>query len=466
MSLFFRCENTSSREHSAQLFDQHSDFFDEIAIFVSMRKVLPAIIAILFAANSLSAQDYAEHFTDSTLRLNYVFCGDSQHQAIYFREAVKTGPWAGRRTNLSSPALRGDGQVRVFDAQTGKTLYVNSFATLFQEWQSTAEAARVQKAYENCLLVPFPKKPVEIVVALYDRHGNVSSRICHRIDPADILIRPAPESEAIILQENGALSETIDIVIVSEGYTEAEKEKFIADSRRAQEALFSHEPFTSSRGKFNVRAVFVPSLDSGVSLPGNHAWKRTAMSSHFDTFYSSRYLTSSSMWALHDAIGSVPFEHIIVLVNSSRYGGGGVYNSVTLSTADHPIFNIVLVHEFGHAFGGLADEYAYDEMVETVYPADTEPWEQNITTKKDFSSKWEDMMGGEVGLYEGAGNQSKGIWRPVPNCRMRTNDYPDFCPVCTRALLRVIDFYTGGNSRTSSSTSAPSPKRAAVEVKH
>lgn len=407
-----------------------------------MKGIITAFLVLCMAVAPAAAQEFDAHFGGGTLRLDYVFCGDSQHQAIYFREAVKAGPWAGRRHNLGSPALRGDGQIRVLEVESGAVLYANSFASLFQEWQSTEEAKHLQKAFETCLLVPFPRHPVNVEVVLFDRHAKVSSRICHRVDPADILIRPVHQAEAVLLQPGPSLPEAVDIVIVSEGYGPQERDRFLADASRARDALFSHEPFTSARGRFSIRAVFVPSEDSGVSVPGKGAWKRTAVHSNFDTFYSSRYLTTSSIWALHEAIGDVPFEHIIVLANSEKYGGGGIFNSITLTTAHHPTFTQVLVHEFGHAFGGLADEYAYDEMADTVYPPDTEPWEQNITTKVDFKSKWQDLLGADVGLYQGAGNQTKGVWRPVPDCRMRTNQHPVFCPVCTRAISRIIDYYT------------------------
>jgi hypothetical protein len=150
------------------------------------------------------------------------------------------------------------------------------------------------------------------------------------------------------------------------------------------------------------------------------------------------------MQKVYDAIGTVPFEHVVVLVNTPIYGGGGIYNSVTIMNSDHPTFVPVMVHEFGHAFGGLADEYAYGDQEETTYPADTEPWEPNLTTLADFASKWKDMQtaDGKIGLYEGGGYQQKGVYRPCKNCRMRTNEEPDFCPVCQRALARLILFYT------------------------
>lgn len=420
---------------------------------------------------------YEDHFTDSTLRLDYVFCGDSKHQAIYLQGLVKTGPWAGRRHNLQEPLLRGNGQVQVLDPSSGAVLYSNSFSTLFQEWQDYEEARNVPKAFENGLLVPFPKHTVRVEVALTDRHGKVSSRISHIVSPDDILIRRLQPNgfETRTLWEGGPIDGAIDIAILSEGYTASQKEQFYADAARARDAIFAHSPFSERAGDFSIRAVFAPSQDSGPSIPHLGQWHNTLTDSHFDTFYSERYLTTSSLQKVHDALGTVPFEHIIVLVNTPVYGGGGIYNSITIMGSSHPTFDVVLVHEFGHAFGGLADEYFYGDQAETPYPADTEPWEPNITTLKDFASKWKDMLPAgtpiptpvddlekidvrrvwhtftpeqkallnlKIGVYEGAGYMEHGVYRPVQECRMKINECESFCPVCTRALNRMIDYYT------------------------
>ncbi len=420
---------------------------------------------------------FGQNFEDSTLRLDYVFCGDASHQAIYWRQAFKTGPWAGRRNNMSDPLLKGNGQVRVLDPLTGECLYANSFSTLFQEWTVTEEATRVQKTFEGSFQVPFPKRAVDIEISLLDIHGEVKGYIRHGINPADILIRPIGGSpyEMRTVHGGGILSETIDIAIVSEGYAETDKDKFFHDAQRAVDALFSHEPFASQMERFSVRAVFAPSLDSGVSVPHDGIWRSTTLSSHFDTFYSDRYLTTSSIWELSNLIGTVPYEHVIVLANTAKYGGGGIYNSITIMNSDHPTFVPVLVHEFGHAFGGLGDEYFYDDQFESQYPPDTEPWEPNLTTLHDFSSKWADMLpegtpvptpedelekqdvrhvwntfsqqqkavlNMKVGVYEGGGYSSRGVYRPVQECRMKINECESFCPVCTRAIVRMINYYT------------------------
>ena len=442
-----------------------------------MKRFFLAFAALFLAFQALPARDFDKDFENATLRLDYVFCGDNAHQAIYFQQALKTSEWAGRRTNLSEPLLGGYGQIRVLDPETGESLYANSFSTLFQEWQVEEEATRVQKAVENCFQVPFPKHPVDIEIFLLDTHHRRSSYLKHRIDPSDILIRELSDNgnSTAVLWHGGPLEETVDIVVVSDGYTASEKAKFYADAERVGTALFRHEPFASYRNKFSIRAVFVPSPDSGTSVPRLGRWARTPLDTHFDTFYSDRYLTTSAQQKVYDAIGTVPFEHVVVMVNTAKYGGGGIYNSLTIMNSDHPNFNAVMVHEFGHAFGGLADEYAYGEQVETPYPADTEPWEPNITTMHDFAAKWQDMLPAgipvptpldeldkqdvrriwntftqaqkdmlnlKLGVYEGAGYQTKGVYRPVQECRMRLNECDEFCPVCTRAIVRMIEYYT------------------------
>ena len=146
---------------------------------------------------------------------------------------------------------------------------------------------------------------------------------------------------------------------------------------------------------------------------------------------------------LHDCLAGVPYEHIIILANTDTYGGGGILNSYTLTTAHHKQFRPVVVHEFGHSFGGLADEYFYDDQYTNLYNDQVEPWEKNITTKVDFASKWQKLIDeGKAGLVEGGGYMSRGVWRGQENCRMRTNEHPDFCPVCQDALEDIIRFYT------------------------
>ena len=402
-----------------------------------MRQVILAFLGLMSAV-CMSAQT-------QTLRVDYMFSGTDKSVEMSLDERSSFDGWAGRRTNLKEVPVRGNGQICMTDAQTDDTLYRMSFSTLFQEWQTTEEATKVRKSFENVFLLPMPQTKAKVNVHLYDFFGNIVASLNHIVDPSDILIRHlnpvAPEHRYLL--KSGAPEEKIDVAIVAEGYTAEEMDMFYADAQVAMEAILKHEPFGQYKDRFNFVAVALESQDSGVSVPGEGEWKNTALKAHFNTFYMDRYLTTLRLKNMHDRLCGVPYEHIVILANTDTYGGGGIYNSYTLTTAHHPAFKPVVVHEFGHSFAGLADEYYYDDQyVEYYYPG-TEPWEQNITTLADFESKWKDMLeAGEAELLEGAGYQSKGVYRPAKDCRMHTNKAENFCPVCQRALGRIIEFYT------------------------
>lgn len=414
----------------------------------------------LIAVASTRAQVFADHFADKTLRVDYIFNGNASGQAICLDGLSALPTWAGRKHHLTELPLQGNGQIVMRNAASGKTIYTTSFSSLFQEWLETDEARNVTKGFENTFLLPYPLQPVEIEITLLDPRRNVRASMKHIVHPNDVLIEQKGNSHITphkYLLHNDSPEKCIDVAILAEGYTLQEIQTFYEDADIACKSIFDHEPFKSMKKRFNVVAVASPSTDSGVSVPRLNEWKHTAFGSHFSTFYSDRYLTTSRVKAIHDALAGIPYEHIIILANTEEYGGGGIYNSYTLTTAHHPMFRPVVVHEFGHSFGGLADEYFYDNDVMTdTYPLDIEPWEQNISTQVDFAAKWKDMLSentpvptpAEVsenyptGVYEGGGYSAKGIFRPAENCRMRTNEYPAFCPVCQRALRRIIEFYT------------------------
>lgn len=425
-----------------------------------MKKKHLLLACLCLCLGAVKAQTFEHYFTDRTLRVDYLFTGNAERQTICVDELSSLPRWAGRRHHLSELPLAGNGQITMKDAADGTVIYRTSFSALFQEWLETDEARTTAKGFENTFLLPFPRRAVSVEVTLFDSHRQVRARLQHRVDPEDILIRRKGETHVCphrYLLKSGQADRCIDVAIVAEGYTEAEMDVFYRDAQTACESLFGHEPFRSMKERFNVVAVASPSEDSGVSIPRLDEWRSTAFGSHFSTFYSDRYLTTSHLKTLHDALAGIDYEHIIVLANTDEYGGGGIYNSYTLTTAHHKDFRPVVVHEFGHSFGGLADEYFYDEdVMNDTYPTDVEPWEQNVTTRVDFASKWQDMIPEgtplptpadnfnmhEVGLYEGAAYSARGLYRASYNCRMRTNEYPAFCPVCQRALRRLIEFYT------------------------
>ena len=432
-----------------------------LKIYTFMKNLLPFCLC---AAMSLPmhAQNFSDYFENKTLRTDYIFTGDSQKQEVYLDELSSLPQWAGRRHHLNELPLAGNGNITMRDKASGEIIYRTSFSSLFQEWLGEEEATRIKKGFENSFLLPFPKQEAIVTLSLMNAHQEVCASITHEIHPNDILIhqrgieRITPHR---YIHQSGNIEDCIDVAILAEGYTEAEMDLFYQDAEATCEALFAHAPFDKLKTQFNIVAVASPSTDSGVSVPLKNEWKSTAVSSHFSTFYSDRYLTTSRVKSIHNWLAGIPYEHIIILANTDTYGGGGIYNSYTLTTAHHPMFRPVVVHEFGHSFGGLADEYFYSDEPSPLYPYHLEPWEQNITTLVDFESKWKDMVPTgtptptpvktnideiftAVGVYEGAGYTSKGIYRPVTECRMKINEAPAFCPVCQRALERLIIFYT------------------------
>ena len=423
-----------------------------------MKKTILLLIAIL-CSMLLQAQRFEDFFEDKTLRIDYNFAGNAHQQEIAVDQLNISPHWYGKRQRLAELPLEGNGQITVRSHKTGQVIYRHSFSTLFQEWLSYPEAQNVRKSFENVFLVPMPKDTIDVTLDLRNNRREVMASLTHQVVPTDILIRRIGEKDVTpyeTIQEAKDSQHCIHIAYLAEGYQKDEMSTFIDDVHVAMEALFEHEPFKSLRDRFHIVAVKAPSQESGTSEPGRGIWKNTALHSHFDTFYSDRYLTTLHLKDMHDWLAGIPYEHIIVLVNSGRYGGGGIFNSYNLTTTHHAKYRPVVVHEFGHSFCGLGDEYAYDIEEVPMYPKDIEPWEPNLTTLVDFPSKWQDLVDkktpvptpltmqykDKVGVYQGAGYNVKDVYRPCQDCRMRTNEHPVFCPVCQRALTRLIDFYT------------------------
>lgn len=423
-----------------------------------MKKTILLFVAIL-CSMLLQAQRFEDFFEDKTLRIDYNFAGNARQQEIAVDQLNVSPHWYGKRQRLAELPLEGNGQITVRSHKTGQVIYRHSFSTLFQEWLSYPEAQNVRKSFENVFLVPMPKDTVDVTLDLRNNRREVMASLTHQVVPTDILIRRIGEKDVTpyeTIQEAKDLQHCIHVAYLAEGYQQDEMSTFIEDVHVAMEALFEHEPFKSLRDRFHIVAVKAPSQESGTSEPGRGIWKNTALHSHFDTFYSDRYLTTLHLKDMHDWLAGIPYEHIIVLVNSGRYGGGGIFNSYNLATTHHAKYRPVVVHEFGHSFCGLGDEYAYDIEEVPMYPKDIEPWEPNLTTLVDFPSKWQDLVDkktpvptpltvqykDKVGVYQGAGYNVKDVYRPYQDCRMRTNEHPVFCPICQRALTRLIDFYT------------------------
>lgn len=440
-----------------------------------MRKIIAAaLMSVLLAgctpagikgdgtASSLPADDpdYDMFFTGERLRLDFILTGNDREQDAYLDGLHRECAWAGSPRSLIDRF--GYGQY-FFEAFAGDTLvYSHGFSTLFEEWRTTEEARRRDMAQSQTVWMPFPKKPVNVVLYQRIRATGLFEKMFETvIDPSDRHIVPGPENDFKVraLQESGDPATKVDLVFSGEGYTRLEMPKLRRDARRMMEYLFSMEPYAGRRDDFNVWLVESWSEDSGVDIPQDGDWKSTVMDSGFDTFYEDRYLTVQDHRKIASVYSGAPFDAVFIIANESKYGGGGIYNSYAMGSSDHRLSDPVFIHEFGHSFAGLGDEY-YDSSVaydDEYYPAGIEPWEPNITNMTDFESKWADMVAestpvptpndpdvwyGTVGVFEGAGYMVHGCYRPYYECRMLNNTAPCFCPVCQRAISRMIDFYT------------------------
>ncbi len=403
---------------------------------------------------------YEDHFTSERLRLDFVLAGNHERQEAFLQQLYCESQWAGSPKGLIDPFGYGDYCLKAY-SQDGKLIFSKGFCTLFQEWRSTEEASRVSKAFNQTVWMPMPKDDIRI--ELCERVGETGQfRVLFAcdIDPEDKLIcrhQEVPyELESLML--NGDRAHKVDLVFAGEAYTADRMDKLRADAQRFMEYLFTFEPYRHRRDDFNVWLLKSASPEgNGVSIPHYDQWKRTVASSSFYTFYIDRYLTVPDHKKVADLFSSVPFDALFIIADETKYGGGGIFNSYSMGSADNERSNQVFIHEFGHGFAGLGDEYFDSEVAyEDYYPLDVEPWEPNLTTLVDFSAKWKDMivegtpvptpndsslMNVPVGLFEGGGYMTRGVYRPRFECRMRNNTAPDFCPVCQRAIERMIDFY-------------------------
>lgn len=418
------------------------------------------LLILLIAPNySFGQKIFSDYFLQQSLRFDFLLGGNESEARVYPQQLKLEPHWAGSLINLVDTFNYGTYRFRVLDVESGKLLYSKGFSTLFQEWQTTAEAKEINKTFYQAVIFPFPKNPVKLEIDARQWEGHFKTIFESIIDPDDyFILRENPKLfESVEIQKNGKPSEKVDLVILAEGYTKLEMNKFFEDSRRVTGYLFEEEPFKSEKDKFNVTAVFTPSIDSGTDIPGENIYKNTVFNSTFYTFDLDRYLTTSDMKSIYDAAAGVPWDHIYVLVNTERYGGGGFYNFLSICTSDNQLTKEVFVHEFGHGFAGLGDEYYTSSVAyEDFYNLEVEPWEPNLTTLVDFDRKWQFMLddstpvptprvlkyNNTVGVFEGGGYLAKGIYSPFMDCRMKSNNAKVFCPVCTDAIKRVIDFHT------------------------
>ncbi len=333
----------------------------------------------------LTAQPYFKHvFKDSTLRIDFTHTGNAEQEWLAIDRFYLQTKWAGPLTRTIDPFNNGKYYVQVYDS-TGKTLYFSrGFNSYFGEYQTTSQAKKgVLRTYFETVLIPFPRQTVRLQIRVRDRQNLLQPLFETVINPQKIEINTenlAPDARVYRAHVEGDVHRKVDIVFLSEGYTRADSLKFKRDLRRYVQVLLNKEPFKTLQHRLNIYGVFLPSAEAGCDEPTLHRYKNTVLNCTFNSLGSPRYLLTEDVRALHNLASRVPYESIIVMVNHKRYGGGGIYNFYMTFSTDNAFSENVFIHEFGHSFAGLGDEYytsstAYDEF----YPQGVEPTEPNLT---------------------------------------------------------------------------------------
>lgn len=413
-------------------------------------------IALLFVPFMLQAQlKFADYFKEGAFRFDYLLSGTSSTARVIEVQQKKEPYWGGVEHLLSEDQNLGNYRYNIKDEATKILIYQKGFSPLFQEWQTTAEAKKMERAFYQVLRFPFPKNKVIIEIECRNRDGIFENIYSTKVDPTNYFVsKELPlKTKVDVLKKSGESSKKVDIAILAEGYKKEEMDKFVKDANRLVDSLFVVEPFASLKKEFNIYGLETASEESGTDIPGRNIYVKTLYNSTFYTFDVARYLTTTDMKSVHDQASAVPYDYLIVLVNSTEYGGGGFCNYISVCTSGHALAPQVFIHEFGHEFAGLGDEYYNSEVAyEDFYNLKVEPWEPNLTTLVDFKTKWGNLIDpatpiptprsaefvAKTGVFEGGGYVSKGIYSPMQDCRMKSNKPDSFCPVCQQAIRKAI----------------------------
>jgi hypothetical protein len=408
---------------------------------------------------SAHGNSFADFFSDGTLRIDYFYAGNCEKTEIFFDELIKEPQWGGPKLLTETKDDMGSERYNLYDKKSGKLLFSRGTSTLFQEWKMTEEAKTVSRTMSATAITPFPVSRVVFEIEERDYKTGLFTKIFSmEIDPDNYFIRPERRvpCEWKKLIDNGDHANHVDVAFIAEGYTNDEKSKFYSDALNISTYILSQPPFNEYAERFNIYAVASLSEESGTDIPGERIYRNTILNSSFYSFDIDRYLTTSDNKQMHNLAANVPYDFIFILVNSDKYGGGGFYNWYAMATSDNAVTNMVAIHEFGHSFAGLADEYYTSEVAYSdFYNSAVEPWEANISTLVDFDSKWKNMLDKNMpvptprepkykdalGVFEGGGYVAKGIYSPRQNCRMKSIE-ADFCPVCQHAIVKKIEYYS------------------------
>ena len=458
-----------------------------------------AAVASLVLAASAAAGASAGDAAPRTLRVDYVHAGRAGEGRFSLDGVALEGPWPGRLDRLLDDSGLGKYRVEV-RGPGGRVVYSRAFASIYGEWEGTGEAKTFSRAFHESVRFPVPSGPVQVAIFERAADGAFQEVWSVPVDPASPLIDRAPPPAAArrwAVMENGPPADKVDLLLLGDGYMAAEMDKWHRDAKRMVDLLFAVSPFKERRQDFNVWAVDAPSDQSGVSRPSDGIHHRTAVSATYDAFGSERYVLTFDNKKMREVAAAAPYEFIEIVVNDRKYGGGGIHNLYATVAADSAWAPYLFVHEFGHHFAGLADEYYTSPVSYEPSAARPEPWEPNATAdpragrwrdlvtpglplptpwpkaefeaaQRDFQARRrkireekrpEDEMdalfreeqawttrrltpyAGKVGAFEGALYEAAGYYRPQADCIMFTRDEAGFCAVCRRAIERIIAMY-------------------------
>jgi hypothetical protein len=451
-----------------------------------------------------------------TLRVDYYHTGTSASETFSLdRVVVEPAPWPGNPARPLDDTNLGKYYFEVIDRATNRVVYSRGFSSIFGEWETTGDARSEARTFQESLRFPAPTGPVQVVVKKRDQQNRFREVWTTTIDPSGEFVdtaAPLSPGPVIELLKSGDPAAKVDLLILGDGYTAAERPKFERDARRLVDILFATSPFRDRKNDFNVWGLCPPAAESGISRPSTGQHRRSPIGATYDAFGSERYVLTFENRAFRDAASFAPYDVVEILVNGQTYGGGGIFGLYATVAADSLWAPYVFVHEFGHHFAGLADEYYTSDSAYLPAEDRPEPWERNVTALKDPAElKWKALVApgtplptpwekdayethakavqqqrkqiraerrpesemdalftaqrdweekflgsqkfaGKVGAFEGAMYEARGYYRPQVDCIMFTRDRSPFCSVCQHALSEVIELYAGKPARSAAPT--------------
>jgi len=426
-----------------------------------MKKFILVFVISLLSVPVFSQINFDDYFTYSTMRFDYSRAGNSESNDIFLEQIKKEPYWSGNPKNLIDKFNYGHYKYLVYDSADSKLIFSKGYNTIYDEWQTTPEAKLLKRSFYETVIFPFPKKTVKLELHERNKNGVFDKKYEIYINPYDKYINQDMPRNFVTnkIVNSGDPLHKVDVVFLPEGYTKDEMEKFRKDADRFAGYFLECSPYKENKDKINIWTVEAISDESGVDNPGLNNWKNTIMNFTFYSLDVERYLMSVDIKSIRDLASLVPYDNICIISNTDKYGGGAIYNYYTSFPADDKNGNgpYLIVHEFGHHFACLGDEYYTSQVsVEDYYSFTVEPYEANLTTLVDFDKKWKDMLEpgipiptpateeyiGKLGVFEGGGYVAKGVYRPMFDCTMKSRSYNNFCPVCKKAIIEMINYYS------------------------